>query len=181
MRIRIDATTSLRLFRSSDRDDLVAGLNDWAVARWLARVPYPYRHDHADEFLNWDEHIEIETAMGNPDTGFALALCHNDRVIGGLVTNPVDDEGRREIGFWLARPFWGRRIMRRAATLMINEILQTAPQTRLTASANHDNYRSQSLIRALGFVEDGQREVMSTPLQRQVKLHCFRLHCFRRP
>ena len=75
----------------------------------------------------------------------------------------------------------GEEIMRRAAELMINEILQAAPQTRLTASANHDNHRSQSLIRALGFVEDGQREVISTPLQRQVKLHCFRLHCFRRP
>lgn len=173
MRIPIDDNFSLRSFRHADRDDLVTGLNDWAVARWLARVPYPYRHDHADEFLSWDEHIEIDTAMANPETGCALALCLHDRVIGGLVTSPVNDQGRREIGFWLARPFWGQRIMRRAANIMINKILQAAPQTRLEASANHDNLRSQSLIRALGFVEDGQREVMSTPLQCQVRLQRF--------
>lgn len=173
MRIDIDNSFSLRCFRPADRDDLVTGLNDWAVARWLARVPYPYRHDHADEFLGRDEHVHIEAAMANPETGFALALCQDHRVIGGLVANPADDGGRREIGFWLARPFWGQRIMRRAAAAMINEILKAAPQTQLVASANHDNLRSQSLIRALGFVEDGQSEVISTPLQRQVLLHCF--------
>lgn len=43
----------------------------------------------------------------DPARGFALALCQYDRVIGGLVCNPVDDQGDREIGFWLARSFWG--------------------------------------------------------------------------
>ena len=174
MQINLDRTISLRRFMPTDRDDLVAGLNNWAVARWLARVPYPYRHDHADEFLGWDMHIEIRSAMGNPKTGGALALCHDDRVIGGLVSNPEDEKGQREIGFWLSQPFWGRGLMRRAATAMIDEILAAAPQTRLVASANHDNLRSQRLIRSLGFVADGQHEVMSTPLQRPVVLHRFR-------
>ena len=173
MPILIDDSFSLRSFRRTDREDLVAGLNDWDVARWLARVPYPYRHDHADEFLGWDEHSGIETAMTDSGTGFSLALCHDDRVIGGLVTNPEDEAGCRDIGFWLARPFWGRRIMRRGVEAMITEILRLTPQTRLAASANHDNLRSQGLILGLGFVETGQREVMSTPLQRPVLLRCF--------
>ena len=170
----IDDHFSLRPFRAADRDALVAGLNDWAVARWLANVPYPYRHDHAEAFLGWDEHVDIEAAMGDPDRGFALALCHCDRVIGGLVCNPVNDTGEREIGFWLARSFWGQRIMGRAVRPMIDAVLDQAPGTRFIASANHDNVRSQALIRALGFVEDGERHVMSTPLQREVRLVCFR-------
>ena len=174
MQLLIDDEFTLRSFRVEDREDLVVGLNDWAVARWLARVPYPYRLDHADEFLGRDEHVDSEGAMSDPDAGFALALCHRDRVIGGLVCNPTDDKGDREIGFWLARSFWGRRIMCRAADRMIEEVLVRAPATRLIASANHDNHRSQALILRLGFVEDGGREVMSTPLQRPVRLRCFR-------
>lgn len=174
MQILLDDNLSLRCFRPSDREDLVAGLNDWEVTRWLAQVPYPYRHDHADEFLSWDEHIPIGAAMADPTAGFAIALCEQDRVIGGLVGNPEDGEGRREIGFWLSRPYWGRRIMRRAVEAMIAEMLRFAPETQLVASANHDNWRSQTLIRSLGFVADGQREVMSTPLQRAVLLHCFK-------
>lgn len=108
MQLLIDDEFTLRSFRVEDRDDLVVGLNDWAVARWLARS------------------------------------------------------------------FWGRRIMCRAADRMIEEVLVRAPATRLIASANHDNHRSQALILRLGFVEDGGREVMSTPLQRPVRLRCFR-------
>ena len=174
MQINIDATTILRPFRPADRDDLIAGINDWAVARWLARVPYPYRQDHADEFLGRNEHRDIESAMSNLESEFAFALCRHDRAIGGLVANPADGEGRREIGFWLARPFWGRQVMRRAVAAMMHEMLRVAPHTRIVASANHDNLRSQGLIQALGFVADGQREVFSTPLQRPVLLHCFR-------
>ena len=174
MQFFLDDHISLRPFRAADREDLVAGLNDWAVTRWLARVPYPYRLDHADEFLGWDEHADIEAAMQDPARGLALALCLHDRVIGGLVCNPTNDKGDREIGFWLARPHWGRRVMQRAVCRMIDELLHRAPDTSLVASANHDNHRSQALIRRLGFREDGEGEMMSTPLQRMVRLRCFR-------
>ena len=174
MHIRIDDQVTLRAFRPTDRADLVAGISDWAVARWLAQVPYPYRLDHADEYLSRDEHIDIEAAMCDPDTGFAFALCFDDRVIGGLVSKPVTEDGDREIGFWLAHAFWGQRIMRRAVGNMIEEMMKHAPDIPITASANHDNHRSQALILGLGFVEDGESEVMSTPLQRMVRLCCFR-------
>jgi len=155
MHIPIDDTYSLRPFSGADRDDLVSGLNNWAVARWLARVPYPYRLDHADAFLEWDEHRDIEPSMHDPEAGFAFALNQQGRVVGGLVCNPADDNGDREIGFWLAQPLWGQRIMGRAVTRMIEEVLKAAPDTRFIASANHDNLRSQALIRRLGFLEDG--------------------------
>jgi len=174
MKFLLDDDLSLRPFRATDREELVAGLNDWAVTRWLARVPYPYRLDHADEFLGWDEHVDIEAAMRDPARGFSLAVCHCDRVTGGLVCNPANDRGDREIGFWLARPFWGQGIMRRAVGRMIEELLSRAPGTSITASANHNNHRSQALIRGLGFLEDGAGEIMSTPLQRPVRLRCFR-------
>jgi 8-oxo-dGTP diphosphatase len=174
MQIRINDKYTLRPFRPADRDDLVAGLNDWAVARWLARVPHPYRQDHAEEFLRRDEHGCVDAAIKDPARGFALALCHEDRVAGGLVANPVNDAGEREIGFWLARRLWGQGIMQHAVVLMMAEIMRHAPDTKLIASANQDNHRSQKLIRNLSFVDDGEGKINSTPLQRPVRVHRFR-------
>lgn len=48
--------------------------------------------------------------------------------------------------------------MRRAADRMIEEVLVRAPATRLIASANHDNHRSQALILGPGFMEDGEAQ-----------------------
>jgi len=119
MHFDIDDRVSLRGFRPEDRQDLVNGLSEWAVTRWLGRVPHPYRLDHADAFLARDEHLHVNEAVRDGSRSLSLALCHYDRVIGGFVLNPGDEAGVRELGFWLARPYLGQGIMRRAASHMI--------------------------------------------------------------
>lgn len=173
MHFDIDDRVSLRGFRPEDRQDLVNGLNDWAVTRWLGRVPHPYRLDHADAFLARDEHLHIDVAARDGSRSLSLALCAADRVIGGFVLNPEDEAGARELGFWLARPYWGQGIMRRAAHRVINKIRHATPEVRLVASANIDNVRSNQLIRRLGFHPSGRSEVWSTPLQRTVQTTCY--------
>ena len=173
MHFDIDDRVSLRGFRPEDRQDLVNGLNEWAVTRWLGRVPHPYRLDHADAFLARDEHLHVNEAVRDGSRSLSLALCHCDRVIGGFVLNPEDEARVRELGFWLARPYWGQGIMRRAASHMIQEVRRMVPELRLATSANIDNVRSNRLIRRLGFHPSGRSDVWSTPLQRVVRTTCY--------
>ena len=176
MKLQIMDRISVRPFRVSDRDDLVAGINDWQVARWLASVPHPYRIDHANAYLAWPEHSEWSLATTDATARLALAVCADDRLVGGLSLVPaMRRPGLREFGFWLSRSVWGQGIMPRAVRAVIDEILEHAPYTGFAASANHDNVRSQNLIRALGFVADGQDEIFSNPLQRRVAVNCFRM------
>ena len=63
MHFVIDDSLALRAFRPEDSWDLVNGLNDWAVTRCLARVPHPYRLDHADAFLARNEQLHIDKAV----------------------------------------------------------------------------------------------------------------------
>jgi len=44
-------TVVLRPPERGDRDPIIAGVGDWEVARWLARVPHPYPPEEADRFL----------------------------------------------------------------------------------------------------------------------------------
>ena len=56
MRLHISEKVSLRAFRHANRYDIVVGINDWQVVRWLASVPHPCRIDHADAYLARPEH-----------------------------------------------------------------------------------------------------------------------------
>ena len=91
MHFDIDDRVSLRGFRPEDRQDLVNGLNDWAVTRWLGRVPHPYRLDHANAFLTREEHLYIWEGLRDSGRSLSLALCDNDRVIGGFVLHPESE------------------------------------------------------------------------------------------
>jgi len=41
----------LRPVAATDRDELVALINDYEVSKWLTRVKYPYTASDFDEFL----------------------------------------------------------------------------------------------------------------------------------
>ena len=68
----IDDSLALRAFRPEDRWDPVNGLNDWAVTRWLGRVPHPYRLDHANAFLTREEHLYIGEGSVTAAAAFRL-------------------------------------------------------------------------------------------------------------
>ncbi|MGL4527921.1 MAG: GNAT family N-acetyltransferase, partial [Aestuariivirga sp.] len=45
------ARLSLRPLREADAGDIVRQLNNFAVSRWTARVPFPYSTLDAEDFL----------------------------------------------------------------------------------------------------------------------------------
>ena len=75
MHFEIDGRVSFRGFRSEDRQDLLNGLNDWTVTRWLGRVLHPYRLDYANAFLARDEHVHVNEAVLDGCRSLSLALC----------------------------------------------------------------------------------------------------------
>lgn len=173
MLLQVSARVCLRPFRHSDASDLVSGLNDWQVARWLASVPHPYRVDHAKAYPARPEHWSGEAALDDKAATLALAITFNGCVTGGMGLVPSKrHQGARQLGFWLSRRFWGQGIMPRAASTLIDEVIRQASDTLIVTGANHDNFRSQGVIRSLGFVRDGDDEIFSNPLQRPVMTVC---------
>ena len=84
MLLQVSARVCLRPFRYSNVSDLVSGLNDWQVARWLASVPHPYRVDHAKAYLERPEHWSGESALDDKAATLALAITLNGCVTGGM-------------------------------------------------------------------------------------------------
>ena len=91
----------LRSWEDGDVNDLVEGLNNINVAKWMAGVPYPYTEDDAKSFIKKSKNQDEETKIS-----LAIVLKENDKVIGGTeITNINRKDGTAGGGIWLNEDF----------------------------------------------------------------------------
>lgn len=126
-----------------DAPALAAAIGDEAIVRNLASVPWPYRMRDAEAFLAsprdpvLPSFLVFERTDGSP------------RLVGscGLGRRP---SGAVELGYWIARPFWGRGLATEAGTALL-DIARTLGFPSLEASHFTDNPASGRVLEKLGF------------------------------
>lgn len=122
---------------------LASYLNDYDIVRWLARVPFPYTVDDANAFLEMAGDDPRIKAIMVPE-GFA----------GVIGLDP-------ELGYWLAKPFWGKGYITAAARqLLAQRFIHNEDEIR--SSHFVGNERSAGVLTRLGFSYTADKEV--TPL-----------------
>ncbi|MQY13391.1 hypothetical protein SRB5_35390 [Streptomyces sp. RB5] len=77
-------------------------------------------------------------------------VVFDGEVIGWL--GAFDFEGRREVTYWLARPYWGKGL----ATQALTEFLRVVPERPVYARAATDNVGSLRVLEKTGFVVVGE-------------------------
>jgi 8-oxo-dGTP diphosphatase len=149
---------ALRPLRAEDAAELHRLVNDWEVAKTLARVPFPYPRALADEWIAqtrariaegraWHLAITGVEGAGTPAEREVLVGCV------GLTLDPARREA--ELGYWVARRYWGHGVAQEAAGRLSRWALAHLGIERLVASALEENARSQSVLRRIGFRETG--------------------------
>jgi RimJ/RimL family protein N-acetyltransferase len=159
-----EAHLRLRRLRPTDVEALARGLNDLDVAKNLVAVPHPYGVADAEEFL----------------AGTAAAphsLCAAIEVDGAFAGCVALDgsSGMADLGYWVARPFWGRGIATTAARALLD--LAFATQAIDIVSSGHflDNDASAAVLAKLGFRRYGIVETHSRARAETVRLVAMRL------
>ena len=151
--LRTDRLT-LRPLRAEDAPALHRLVNDWEVAKTLARVPFPYPRELAD---TW-----IASTWGQIAAGEAwhLAIIHGEagaEQLAGCVALTLARDGRSaELGYWLGRRFWGQGLAPEAAARLCRWALATLDIATIRASALKDNPRSQAVLRRIGLRPVGE-------------------------
>jgi len=135
----------LRQPQPGDAPALVEGLADYDVAKFLATAPHPYSLDDAKAFLSKVETLRAsgeayEFALLRKDDGKLIGLC------GVHVKN-----GRYEIGYWIAKPFWGQGYATEAVRKLLAFAFHDLKATEIWAGWYHDNLASGQVLRKLGF------------------------------
>lgn len=145
---------SLRPLQADDAAALHRLVNDWEVAKTLARVPFPYPHDLADEW------IASTLAQISGGTAWHLAVTRIEdgtEALLGCVGLTLDPKNSRvaELGYWIGRRHWGQGLGSEAAGRLAHWALANLDIDRLVASALVDNERSAAVLRRIGFKESG--------------------------
>ena len=142
---------ALRALRREDAAALHRLVNDWEVAKTLARVPFPYPRALADE---WIVSTWAQIAAGE---AWHLAVAGADDALLGCAGLTLDRRGgRAELGYWIGRPHWGKGLGPEAAGRLARWALDELGVLAVHASALRDNARSVSVLRRLGFRDAGE-------------------------
>jgi ribosomal-protein-alanine N-acetyltransferase len=143
----------LRPFRAGDVDDALAYRNDREFSRYLPHIPQPFEKHHAEAFvaLNMSESWATSPTFGIEFAGKLI----------GTVNHEVDPPVRTAmLGYAIGRAWWGRGFATEATRAMLRWSIETYGLTRIWASTDLGNVRSQRVLEKLGMqrekIEDNE-------------------------
>lgn len=135
-----------------DAPELAQAIGDEGVARNLASLPWPYTVDHARRWLSQ------EPADPRLPTLLITQRTHGSpRIVGGIGIHPIDEDGlvQHEIGYWIARPYWGLGFATEAGHAVM-AMARAAGLRRLVSGHFVDNPASGAVLRKIGFRPTGR-------------------------
>lgn len=81
------------------------------------------------------------------------AIDVDGEAVGGIGVSVRSDIHRKnaELGYWLAEPFWGKGIVSRAISMIVDEAFKTLDINRIFAKPFHTNTASHRVLEKSGF------------------------------
>ena len=130
-----------------DAEALFGGIADKGVVRNLARAPWPYLPEHARQFIAMEQNPRVPSFL------LTLPGANGSHIIGGAGLGEY--ENGVEIGYWIARPYWGQGFATEAARGVL-EIARLLGYAHVHGGHFADNPASGKVLRKLGFVPTGK-------------------------
>jgi len=122
---------------------------EWDVVKNLSRPPFPYLEEHALAFLARQE----ESRAKGSDYAFAITDKSGSAFLG--VCGVHLREKGFELGYWLARPCWGKGYATEAAGGVLGFAFRNLRAEEVEAGWYHDNPASGRVLEKLGFRPNG--------------------------
>jgi len=144
----------LRAPRPDDAPGYALAVGDYEVARWLTPLPWPYTLAMAAEWLR-------QAPANTPERALFMVELPGRGLIGCVSL-------LSELGFWIARPHWGRGYATEAAAALIGWHFAGCAADAIACSAQRDNAASLRVQARLGFRAVGREQRFSQALQYNV-------------
>ena len=138
----------LRQWNMNDINDMVEGLNNINVSKWLAGAPFPYTEKDAIEFIN----KTIDEDLLN----FAIILKSENKAIGGTqISNISKLYGTAGGGIWINENYQGKGYGSEAFGARIKYAFEVLGLRRLENGYFKDNTRSRDMQYKFGYKDEG--------------------------
>ena len=140
----------LRPWRIEDVGDVVEGLNNLNVSKWLANVPFPYTEEDAKNFIN--------KTTDSDSYYFAIVLKEENKVIGGTLLGSINYvHGTAGGGIWLNENYHGNGYGREAFGARVKFAFEELGLRKLENGYFKGNEKSHKMQLSLGYKDEGIR------------------------
>lgn len=133
-----------------DAPALHAAIADPAIVRNLATAPWPYALSDAEAFLSRGRNETLPEFL-------IFKRTHGAPRLVGACGISERENGAHELGYWIARPYWGLGFATEAADAVMR-ITRSARIRNVTASHFVDNPASGRVLCKVGFRPTGRME-----------------------
>jgi len=143
----------LRPLKKSD-DIYLKKYVDKEIVRYTT-LPYPYSINHARKFI---QKSKKQLRKRKPkEIHLGIELKQTGEIIGMMSFVKVDwrDE-TAEVGYWLARKYWGRGLATEALRVLLNHGFKKFKFKKIYARVYQPNIRSIKLLERIGFKLEGR-------------------------
>ena len=137
----------------NDVDKLVEYLNDDAIYNNTLMIPKQYTAEKGFWYLNFckEKSIKYGKEMAFQIRTAAGELIGSVELLGNYAVNSHKDE----IGYWIAKPYRGQGIMKKAINAFVEYVIANYNLVRIEATIYNFNLASQQLIERCGFNYEG--------------------------
>jgi [ribosomal protein S5]-alanine N-acetyltransferase len=153
LKIKVRDALYLSGIRETDKPALVKHLHSKDVYNTTLNIPHPYLESHAESWIQ--RRIEHAERVGRE---VSLAIRDTEGKLIGVVGADSLELGtthKAEIGYWLAKPFWGQGIMTDAVRAYVDYAFGDLQLLKLTAHTFESNVASARVLEKNGFELEG--------------------------
>ncbi len=145
-----DGVVTLRPFRNEDAEAAVDGHDDQLLL-WFGQEQLPDYEGMREVFARWEREHEQGTRI-------ALAIVHDDQLVGGVEARPRDDV--TSLSWWLFEGRRGHGYATRAVRLMSDYAIEQLGARRVEAEVDPRNKESLRVATRAGLHREGIRRVV---------------------
>lgn len=152
-KIKVRDGVHLSSIRHADKAALLEHLRSKDVYNTTLTIPHPYFAAHADSWIQ--KRIEQSQRLGR-EVSFAIR-DEEGKLVGVIGADSLElgTTHKAEIGYWLAKPFWGQGIMTDAVRAYVAYGFGELQLLKLTAHTFEFNVGSARVLEKNGFKLEG--------------------------
>ena len=140
----------LRQFKIEDADDLVEGLNNINITKWMSHTPFPYTKKDAIEYIN--------KSLNDKLYNFAIVLKKENKVIGATQIRKIDlVQGTAHGGIWINEKYHGYGYGTEAWGARIKYAFEVLGLRRLENGFFEGNESSKKMQEKFGYKIEGKK------------------------
>ena len=153
MRLAMPNGYYLSAIAQGDQAAYVEHLNEPDIHQYTDNIPYPYTQADADW---WVTFRAAGAQTGTPETLFAVRRP-DGYLIGavGVGDGEVGPNAVAELGYWLAKPYWGQGLMTAAVRAVCRYAFEVLQVHKLEAKVFDKNTGSWRVLEKCGFKLEG--------------------------